>query len=366
MLRAARQRYEPNHEAKNALLARIRAHEQRPPSPDVPVDIEAAEPPESLPKRSAWLATPEVIPSLRQAILQLTCRVAVLLLGKRLINGTLTREGRSRCDCLVGLIHDGTIPPDAVIVCSGHRGEAVAMQSYLINRLGDVEHWSNQIILETEARFSRDNIELSMRRLEELQKRFDVVYCISSDYHVQRVEAVDILAPSVSDLRPLRQKYPWKPVTLLGAPYPFARHPSESVRWLASIYCLTHWFAPLEATLYGLQPADGQSEPHIKTIRVETVKLVKMALEHLARLEQKVPLPTDGSNSQVAAAVERVAANFRRHLNALSELVRRMEQAFNGRLEIRAEYEEWDDCLVELRKAKADLQWAADPDYHVN
>lgn len=307
-----------------------------------------------------------VIPDLSDLVRQLACRAAVIVFGKRLKNGKLTREGRSRCDYLLHLIDRGVIPADAIIVFSGQHGEALLMQSYFMERLGCVTHWMKRVFLEPEARFTRENVEFSINLLEERRAPFDLLYCISSNYHIEREQAIDILVPEVSDLRKLREKYPSKPVTLLGAPYPFSNFPDETVVWLASVYRVASWWSPLEVTLRGLACRSEGGPPEVTHIRAETVKLLELAIEHLDRLERRTPPIEAIADLQLEPAVTRLAARFRPHLVELEKLHRRLTEALAGRPEIPATAAEWQDGLATIRAAKADLQHAADPDYHVS
>jgi hypothetical protein len=307
-----------------------------------------------------------VIPNLSDLVRQLACRAAVIVFGKRLKNGKLTREGRSRCDYLLHLIDKGVVPADAAIVFSGQHGEALLMQSYFMERLGCVTHWMKRVFLEPEARFTRENVEYSLHLLEERRVPFDLVYCISSNYHIEREQAIDILVPEVSDLRKLREKYPSKPVTLLGAPYPFSNFPDETVLWLGSVYRVASWWSPLEVTLRGLSPRAEGAVAEVAHIRAETVKLLELAIEHLDRLERRTPKAEAIADAQLEPAVTRLASRFRPHLVELEKLHGRLIDALGGRPEIPAGPTEWQEGLATLRAAKADLQHAADPDYHVS
>lgn len=304
-----------------------------------------------------------ILPDLWSVVLPIT-RVVVLLLGKKLDdNGDITEEGKARCAFLAYLIKIGRIPWNAHIVCSGGNGEAAAFKTELLKHLPDHRYWDKHIHLEENARFTRQNVALTLERLKELELEFDVLIVVSSCYHIQRVHTTDFLVPEFGDYLPVRQQFPWKIVISEEAPYPFANWHEEFMRWCANVFQLSHWFGPLETTFHGMNP-EPPSNRVVKIIRRPVVQVFKTALHHLRDFANRQPSVPSTLHQATRNFIVQSLGQISNCLNDLDGVAAQLEKALNGRKEVPATYEQWEGESATVNQARAVFR-NLDPDYLV-
>lgn len=304
-----------------------------------------------------------ILPDLWSVTLPIT-RVVVLLLGKKLDdNGDITEEGKARCAWLAYLIKSGRIPWNAHIICSGGNGEAAAFKTELIKHLPSHRYWNQQIHLEENARYTRQNFANMLVRLKELGLEFDVLIVVSSHYHVQRIHVTDFLVPEFGDCRPVRQQFPWKIILFEEAPYPFANWHEEFIRWCANEFQLSHWFGPLETTFHGMNPhEEGNEKRVVKVIRRSIVQVFKTALFHLHDFSSRQPSIPSTLHQATRDFVVKTLGQINNCLNELDQVAAQLERELNGKQEADAKYEKWETASASLNQARVVFR-NLDPDY---
>jgi hypothetical protein len=306
-----------------------------------------------------------VIPDLWKVLLKSVLRVGVIVLGKKLKHGDLTREGKARCDHLIYMIRLGQVPPTAHIICTGYGGESHAMRSYILDRIGNADYWSDRIIPEPKAAFTRDNIDQSVKLFERDGIQFDATFIVSSEPHIHRVHATDVLVPEFGDFLPLREKYSHKPIFPVAAPYPYTNWADEKVRWLSDVCTTFQWTGPFDTNLYALIADQETGKPHLDVIRRQPVQLFKHALQYLTFLSQQPPVVRGAAQHlTIDWAVNEVQSALATRLPVLEDALERAETALgdNG-LEVPACFEDWETIVGEIREARGYIQHRADPDY---
>lgn len=128
----------------------------------------------------------------------------VLLLGKRLVNGQLTLEGRSRIELLARHLPNIDPKQTLIVMCGGATesqlvSEAQAMMDYVTLLVPDVELARYSILLEQESQNTIENLGNAAMKLTQLRDR-RVGQCISvtllsNDYHLKRIVEIEQLMP---------------------------------------------------------------------------------------------------------------------------------------------------------------------------
>lgn len=301
-----------------------------------------------------------ILPDLWSVILPLS-RVVVLLLGKKLRNGNITEEGKVRCARLAYLIQIGRIPWNAHIVCSGKNGEAAAFKKELLNHLPDTAYWNKHIHEEERAGFTRENVLFTLKLLKDKRLPFDVLFVVSSSYHIQRVHTTDFLVPEFGDYLPVRREFPWKIIISEEAPYPFSNWHEEFIRWCASVFQLSHWFGPLETMFHGMSP---ENQRVVKTVRRPIVAVFKTALYHLHTFASHQPSILETLQAAEKDFIGKVLGQIGTCLNNLDKVAAELEMELKGSWEVPATYERWSEASAEVNKARVTFR-NLDPDYLV-
>ncbi len=139
----------------------------------------------------------------------------VLVLGKRLVNNTLTAEGKSRVEELPALI--STLIPNqyALVFCGGitegqSRSEAEAMQSYFKQCYPEWRAIETHTLLEDQSTNTVENIRNAADTLLASDlccrgQKVEFVF-VSNDYHLQRIFEIQRLLDAQGLLRVLKFK----------------------------------------------------------------------------------------------------------------------------------------------------------------
>ncbi|MCG9682218.1 YdcF family protein [Vibrio sp. Isolate23] len=138
-------------------------------------------------------------------------RNVVIVLGKRLVDDTLTKEGRSRVEALPALLSSLNADETALVFCGGVTpgqtvSEAVAMREYFNQSASQVRLKESHIILESESQNTVQNIHNVALKLQQmgLNRQPINITLVSNDYHLKRIFEVQQLMDEQGLLRALK------------------------------------------------------------------------------------------------------------------------------------------------------------------
>ncbi|MCG9595849.1 YdcF family protein [Vibrio sp. Isolate25] len=140
-------------------------------------------------------------------------RNVVIVLGKRLVDDTLTKEGRSRVEALPALLSSLNDDETALVFCGGVTpgqtvSEAVAMREYFNQSASQIRLKESHVILESESQNTVQNIHNVALKLQQmgLNRQPINITLVSNDYHLKRIFEVQQLMNEQGLLRALKQR----------------------------------------------------------------------------------------------------------------------------------------------------------------
>ncbi|UPQ90078.1 YdcF family protein [Vibrio sinaloensis] len=213
----------------------------------------------------------------------------VLLLGKRLVNGQLTAEGRSRVELLARHLPNIDAKQTLIVMCGGITdsqsvSEAQAMMDYLTLLLPDHELARYSILLEQESQNTIENLGNAAMKLTQLPDQCVSVTLLSNDYHLMRIVEIEQLMPEQGLISKMINKCKQWGMDIcidaqlqhhLIAPYP---HQGERARAFLLCDQLTTYRVYLEGRTARV------FERPLSEVRTTPFQLARQAIEELKRL----------------------------------------------------------------------------------
>lgn len=192
-----------------------------------------------------------------------------VVFGKELKNDRMTFEYKDRIDCMIENLDmkgyfsnkENMVPNGSKILFTGGRKnggsltEAGQGQDYFKTKLLDkgIELPNDVFELDLQARNTKDNIEYILKMMEKTIDREykSLLYVISTDYHIDRLEKIDILLPQNGSLiaRINKSGINYK---FLRSKYRYLSDEDEIKRWQAKLYLDAENFKIMESNLVSL------------------------------------------------------------------------------------------------------------------
>lgn len=211
-----------------------------------------------------------------------------VLPGKRLQGARLTVEGYWRIIELVQLVNERRRRDvDLVIVFSGYKGEGDLSEAKIFEHhfkaffYNEGLRWGGDIIREEMAVDTPQNVRNAITKVREKHAKeaayFTRVYIVSTDYHIERIWAVDEHLPELSQLRVLRKE---EGCDIVGvkAPYVYPTSGLGQQSWLAGGYLVMQRLSLLKLNLLGIAgnedkgDKDREREGDIKWLTVDSLR----------------------------------------------------------------------------------------------
>lgn len=229
-----------------------------------------------------------------------------VLLGKALHHGKITEELRGRIAHLVQLLD--TTCFDMIAFCGGGQpSEArAAYAEFQIQQSADTLAASAEksphhfeVFLDESSTNTIENVDAVVEYVRKCHgERSLGITLLSTDYHIQRLETVDALAPQTSLLRSLKM-LPGGPLKMCGGPYCYDFRASPRVRWLAAVYRNNDMLNVPRVSIEGIINRDGQLIGDLSHLSKDVLKCFMDTIAVLKNLSLQAPSACEQENSDL-------------------------------------------------------------------